>query len=120
MKTPALIALLLLVTGCPPADDLRPHEAETLGSLSKPHPAASCVHCADTSGKNDAKHLCPASADAWDALIECTCAGPCSALCGADWCARLDDPNYTNASDDCNDCAVSWCWAEILGCSSAQ
>jgi hypothetical protein len=100
------------------------------GLSAKPHPAASCVFCADTGGKNDVKHLCSQSAAAWKNLETCLCQTHCASVCGNDWCARLGDVNYPNASDECNACAIApdippdagtaGCYDELVGCSDAM
>jgi hypothetical protein len=89
------------------------------GMSAKAHPLASCVFCADVGGRNDVKHLCPASAVAWDAMVACIC-GTCSGACGSDWCARLADVQYTNASASCDACYLPACAAELNACSAAQ
>src|SRR5262245_10326134 len=84
------------------------------------HPLASCVFCADVGGRNDVKKLCPASVQAWNDLVACACSTACAGPCGADWCARVNDVAYTNASDACNDCSIAACAAELSTCSSAM
>ena len=115
----ALIVAALALAGCPPHDDDAAPQQAPVAEAQGQH-AVPCVYCADVSGRPDTKHLCPASAVAWDALVACVCETSCSAPCGSDWCARLDDPHYTNASDECNGCAVAMCYPELSACSSAQ
>lgn len=86
-----------------------------------PGPSVSaCGFCADVGGKNDVKKLCTQSKQAWDTMVEAICSTKCAPECSADWCARLGDVTYSNASAACNDCAVAKCWPEISSCSSAQ
>lgn len=112
------VALVDCLAGSPPEIG-----AAGLEGLAKPggrQHGAACGFCADVAGKNDLKHLCPDSKTAWDGMVNCVCMDKCSAECGADWCARLGDVAYSDASDACNNCAISKCWAQLSACSDAM
>src|SRR5262249_2714831 len=117
--TVSVIAVFVLVACGAPGDATFP-ELRLPPAAASAHPAASCGLCADVSGKNAIKKLCAQSAAAWDALVACACTTKCGAECGADWCARLDNVTYTNASDACNNCIVAQCYPELMACSTAQ
>lgn len=112
------LCMAMILSGCGDVDppSSRPPLSE---ETAKGHPVASCGYCADAAGKNDVKHLCAASAAAWDAMVKCICADSCAGPCGADWCARLSDVAYTNASDACEACVEAACWPELIVCGGA-
>ena len=84
------------------------------------NPVAACGYCGVVGGRNDVKHLCSDSAAAWSEMVSCICSDGCAADCASDWCARLDDVAYADASTACNDCAITSCWSEVLSCSGAM
>ena len=82
------------------------------GNIPAGEEGAPCTGCAEVYTQGGVVCGDTPSADAWQTLTDCACAGACGSACSASFCSS------TPADQGCSTCLASACPALVTSCSN--